>query len=233
MPKILILADYNPQNKLHLKMTESLELIQEFTDLDFEFDWVSTDEFKVEMLQNEYSGIWIGPGSPYRSMENVLKAINFARLKQIPTLGTCAGFQHMLIEFAQNACNLSDADHEETNSQSQNLVISKLSCSLVGQKEQLTVTDKNSKIYQLLQISELEGEYHCNYGFNQTYLDTLKNHGCHFTVFSTDQQVRAFELNDHPFFIGTLFQVQLLKLNTKVNPIILGFVQSSIKNTNQ
>lgn len=229
MKKILILGDYNLKNHLHKKINESLELILKNTDLKFEYNWINTDAFQKNMLAEEYNGLWVAPGSPYKSMENVLTAIHFARTNQIPTLGTCAGFQHMLIEYAKNVCQLNSADHEETNSQSPDLIISKLSCSLVGQKENLTITDKTSKIYQLLKKDKFEGEYHCNYGFNSNYYTTLQNNGCKFTVFSEDNQVRAFEIEDHPFFIGTLFQTQLLKPDDQTNPIIQGFIKTILK----
>jgi CTP synthase (UTP-ammonia lyase) len=48
-------------------------------------------------------------------MENVLNAIQFTRENNIPTFGNCGGFQHMIIEFARNVCNIENADHEETN----------------------------------------------------------------------------------------------------------------------
>src|SRR5690606_8090562 len=106
------------------------------------FDWIETDAFDYETAFREvYSGLWLAPGSPYRDMDNVLKAIRFARENNIPAFGNCGGFQHMVIEFARSVCSITGADHEESNPDADELLISKLACSLVQQQEHLTITD--------------------------------------------------------------------------------------------
>jgi len=45
-------------------------------------DWVSTEDIDSKLLEY-YSGIWIAPGSPYKSMELTLWAIRYARENNI------------------------------------------------------------------------------------------------------------------------------------------------------
>ena len=141
--KIAILGDFNPANSLHHALNDSIRHVQNQLDDELQCDWISTDIFDCKIAFNAlYSGLWIVPGSPYKSMEGVINAIHYTRINKIPTLGTCAGFQHMLIEFARNVCGIKKANHEETSLHTADPVISKLSCSLVGQEEELTVIDK-------------------------------------------------------------------------------------------
>lgn len=52
----------------------------------------------------------------------------------MPALGTCAGFQHMVIEFARNVLGLYGADSEEKDIECADAVIAKLSCTLMNKK---------------------------------------------------------------------------------------------------
>src|ERR1041384_3003953 len=70
-----------------------------------------------------FDALWGAPGSPYRSMPGILRAIEYARTRNVPYLGTCAGYQYALIEFSRNVLGLLDADSAENGSQSANIVI--------------------------------------------------------------------------------------------------------------
>src|SRR5262245_60477073 len=74
--------------------------------------WISTADLTVDRLR-DFSALWIAPGSPYKSLSNTLAAIRHARECGIPCLGTCGGFQHMILEFARNALGFVDAQHAE------------------------------------------------------------------------------------------------------------------------
>lgn len=144
-PKIAILGDFNPAFSTHHALNNSIRQIKKLFDVEIQFDWIATDILNYKTVFNTmYCGIWIAPGSPYKDMENVLNTITYTRENNIPTFGNCGGFQHMIIEFARNVCGIKNADHEETNPDSSELLIAKLTCSLVEQEEELVITDTNS-----------------------------------------------------------------------------------------
>lgn len=227
--KIAILGDFNPVYATHHALNDSIRQVQKILKDEIQFDWISSDmmNFKTA-FQNMYCGLWIAPGSPYKDMENVIKTITYARENNIPTFGNCGGFQHMIIEFARNVCGITNADHEETNPNSTDLLISKLSCSLVEQEEELTITDTHSILFDTIKKDKLLGRYFCNYGINNKYIDILKSNGLQLTAISTDGQVRAFEITNHPFFVGTLFQPALTSTINDPNPLIIRFIKQSI-----
>ena len=82
---------------------------------------------------DRHAGFWIAPGSPYRSMDGALRVIRYAREADRPLLGTCAGFQHLVIELARDVLGIADAAHAENDPDATNLFVTLLSCSLVGQ----------------------------------------------------------------------------------------------------
>ena len=166
--KIAILGDFNPAYSTHHALNDSIRQVTKLFMDEIQFDWIGTDIFNCKTaFSNLYKGLWIAPGSPYKDMQQVLDAIKYVRTNNIPTLGNCGGFQHMIIEFARNVCGITLADHEETNPGSPDLLIEKLSCSLVEQQEQLTICDTNSLLFKIIQQEQLTGKYFCSYGLNK------------------------------------------------------------------
>jgi len=223
--KIVILGDFNPKYYTHLAVNETIIQLSNAVGNEVVFDWIGTGEFNIEEdFSKSYSGMWVASGSPYRDMDNVLKAIQYARENNIPIFGNCGGFQHMLIEYARNVCGLTYADTEETNPESKEMIISKLTCSLVGQEEEISVIAP-SLLHSLIGKNNLMGKYHCNYTLNPTFIPLLESYGMKMTAKNPEGDIRAFEIPTHPFFIGTLFQPALTSTADEPNPILMGFVR--------
>lgn len=227
--RIAILGDFNPVYQTHHRLNDSVKHISKLFSEDLQFDWIGTDIFDAQkVFGNLYSGLWIAPGSPYKDMHNVLNAIKYVRENNIPTLGNCGGFQHMIIEFARNVCGIKNADHEETNPGATDLIISKLSCSLVGMEEEITIIDTNSILYNTIKKTKLVGKYFCSYGMNEKYVSELEDKGLSFTAKSADNQFRALEIKSHRFFIGTLFQPALTSTINEPDPVIVEFTRQCL-----
>ncbi len=228
--KIAILGDFNPKYRTLHQLNDSTRHVQQFLNTTIQFDWIPTDLFdnRVVFERYQYNGLWIAPGSPYKDMDNVLHAIRYTRENNIPTLGNCGGFQHMLIEFANNVCGIENAIHEEVKPGHAEPLIKRLSCSLVGEQEKLNIINDSSILYRSYGLSEILGKYYCSYGLNETYADQLVAKGLLFTSMSEDGQYRSFEIMDHPFFVGTLFQPALASSYEDQNPIIVDFVKASL-----
>lgn len=230
MNRIAILGDFNPIFQTLHRLNDSTRAIQKHLNQEIQFDWISTDMFvrKVVFEQQNYKGLWIAPGSPYKDMNNVLETIKYARENNIPTFGNCGGFQHMIIEFAKNVCGIENADHEEVNPHSSELLINKLACSLVGEEEMLKIIDTSSILYKSYEKLDLLGKYYCSFGINENYIDTLKSNGLILTSKSNEGHYRSFEISNHRFFVGTLFQPALTSSENEPNPIIIEFLRTSL-----
>src|SRR3954462_13828683 len=99
---LAIVADFNPNSPSHAATNEAIQHSASEVGLALELTWIGTAELtnpKAVARLREFGGIWIGPGSPYTSMDGALAAIRLAREGGIPLLGTCGGFQHIIIEF--------------------------------------------------------------------------------------------------------------------------------------
>ena len=227
MKKIAIIGDYNQNEESHRLIMESIKEVAEEIQGELEAQWIISDALNVsEEHLKLFDGFWFSPGSPYKDAKNVLSAIQYARKNGVPALGTCAGFQHMVIEFARNVLGLYSADSEENDTECADDVIAKLSCTLMNRKERLEISDSHSILARTVGGDELIGEYRCNYGFHEAYRSVFQNSDMITSIVETKNgYLRGFELKAHPFFVGTLFIPQLDFRGDSSYRIIKSFVK--------
>ena len=112
---VALVGDYNSSVPAHQAIHIALSLASAHHGVKINANWVPTSQIQnAEAELASYQGIWCVPASPYGNMQGALDAIRLARERQIPFLGTCAGFQHALIEYAQNVLGMVNTDHAET-----------------------------------------------------------------------------------------------------------------------
>jgi CTP synthase (UTP-ammonia lyase) len=70
-------------------------------------------------------------------------------------------------------------------------------------------------------------EYHCRYGLSREYSVRLANGPLRASAWDADGDVRAVELDGHPFFIATLFQPEQSALSGRTHPLIRAFVHAA------
>ncbi len=222
-----LIGDYNDKVVAHRAIPLALELAVKYHKIEVTWEWITTPSLRADLAGlKRFSALWITPGSPYVNMEGVLRAIRLARETNQPLLGTCGGFQHALIEYARNVCQISDADHAETASEKSFLIVTPLTCSLREKIGTITFLE-GSQLYKIFEGKSTEEGYHCNYGLNAQWQSKLEKAGLHFTGFDPEGEVRAFELPGHPFFIGTLFQPERSALQGKQHPLIQAFFEAT------
>jgi CTP synthase (UTP-ammonia lyase) len=103
-----IIGDFNPANSTHLFTNNAIQHAAQILDKSIETVWLPTDK---PVQYNDFQGLFGSPGSPYRSFAGALSGICYAREHNIPFIGTCGGFQHLLIEYARNVMGMKDAAH--------------------------------------------------------------------------------------------------------------------------
>jgi CTP synthase (UTP-ammonia lyase) len=222
MIKLGIMGDFVASNATHIANNEALDHAAKQFGKPFQYEWIETDriEPEFETIIHSYHGLLIAPGSPYKSMSGVLKIIEYARTYNIPTLGTCGGFQHMIIEFARNVIGIADADHAESNPYASKMVINPLSCSLKGQTLDIEITDKDSLVYSIFKSNTITENYYCNFGLNPEYQEQIDKAGFNMVASDKHQEARIMELKGHPFFVATLFVPQVNSSYEKPHPLL-------------
>ena len=225
---LAIIGDFKPANRSHQATNDALHHSAAAGGLDVASTWIGTAQLEgpgASQRLAAYDGIWLAPASPYQSMDGALSAIRFAREQNIPLLGTCGGFQHIILEYARNVLGFAHAQHEETSPDAAPLFISRLACSLVGRTMTITLAPDSllARACGQLQIQE---QYHCNFGVNPDYVDTLRTGALRIVGSDDEGIVRAVELSGHPFFVGTLFLPQHHSTPSAPHPLITAFLQA-------
>jgi CTP synthase (UTP-ammonia lyase) len=137
-----LIGNYSPQVRAHVAIPQALRLAAP-AGTEIETEWLATEMIgdESEARLEAFDALWCVPASPYASMEGALSAIRFAREREVPFLGTCGGFQHALIEYASNILGLTEADHAESNPEAKAQIVMPLSCSLVGAKGKIALSE--------------------------------------------------------------------------------------------
>ena len=227
MKRIALVGDYDANIVAHRAIPIALKLAVDELRADVTFEWVPSRDLHptAETRLEPYAALWCVPGSPYQNTEGVLEAIRLARLRKRPFLGTCGGFQHAMLEYAQAVWRI-DALHAETNPAAEDPLIAPLMCSLVEVRGGLTF-EPGSRLRAIYGRDSANEEYHCNYGFNPRYASRLQSGPLKVAARDADGSVRAVELDEHPFFIGTLFQPERAALREQTPPLVKAFVSAA------
>ncbi|MDR3672784.1 MAG: hypothetical protein P4L36_18205 [Holophaga sp.] len=225
MPKtIALLGEYSPTFPPHAATDAAFEHSRRLLGAELEATWVATDTITPDLFQR-FAGIWVAPGSPYQNLEQALWAIRQARKNGIPCLGTCGGFQHMVLEYARNALGFREAQHEEYEPDASTLFISELSCHLAGRTLGLTFTP-GSQVAALYAAGTAKERYYCNFGINPDCVEVLREGPMQFTGVDAAGEIRVLELPGHPFFLGTLFVPQARSTPARPHPLVTGFLKA-------
>jgi CTP synthase (UTP-ammonia lyase) len=223
MKRIALVGDYNENVVAHRAIPIALKMAVDKLRADVSWEWMHTrtiDDAGVAL--KNYSAVWCVPASPYQNTAGAIGAIRHARLSRLPFLGTCGGFQHALLEYAEAVWKVPVA-HAESDPNAKDPVIAPLMCALVEVKGALHF-ESQSRLAKIYGRDTATEEYHCSYGLNAVYAERLQTGPLKVAARDDEGSVRAVELDGHPFFIGTLFQPERTALRDQLPPLVAAFV---------
>ncbi|MEW5977620.1 MAG: CTP synthase [Acidobacteriota bacterium] len=224
-----LVGDYDATVPAHQAIPMALQLAADSAAMKVDWQWVPTADIRSVSRVSAYDGLWCAPGSPYRHMDGALLAIQYARENGRPFLGTCGGFQHAVIEYARNVLGWADAEHAETAPHAARPVIAPLACALV----EATGTVRffpNSRIAKAYGTGKATEGYRCRYGLNPEFQAVLVSGPLRAAADDATGEVRAVELDEHPFFVATLFQPERAALRGELPPLVIAFVHACTGN---
>src|SRR5215813_5006149 len=198
-----------------------------------EAEGLESDDAVLAAQLQDYDGLLVPGGFGKRGIEGMLRAIRYAREKQVPYFGICLGMQTACVEFARNVCGLADANSSEFDPATPHRVIYKLR-ELRGVEElggtmrlgawtcKIEPNTLAHKVYGKLEISE---RHRHRYEFNREYEGTLTAAGLRISGSTPDgTYVEMIELPDHPYFIGCQFHPEFKSKPLEPHPLFESFV---------
>ncbi|HPE34149.1 MAG TPA: CTP synthase [Bacteroidales bacterium] len=205
--------------KVHLKMIHS-ELIE---GSDNEEHLVGLD------------GILVAPGFGSRGIEGKIKAVQYAREKNIPFLGICLGMQCAVIEFARNVLGMEKANSTEFNQKTPYPVIDMMEdqkkISGLGGTMRLGRFDcnliPNSKAFAIYQTENISERHRHRYEFNNQYSADFEKAGMMQSgINKQGNLVEIIELKSHRWFIGVQFHPEYKSTVARPHPLFVSFVKA-------
>jgi len=223
--RIALVGDRSDAVIAHAAIPLALPMAAQSLGIECEFQWVPTEQVRSDADLEPWDGIWCVPGGPYRSMEGALRAIRHAREHRVPFLGTCAGFQHVVIEYSRNVLGWHDAAHGESTPDASRLVIAPLACGLLDGASSVRIV-AGTRLAAAYGTEEAHEEYLCRYGLNPQFRATIASGPLRVCAVDESAEVRALELDTHPFFIATLFQPERAALRGRTPVLVEAFVEA-------
>ncbi|HBG01261.1 MAG TPA: CTP synthase, partial [Firmicutes bacterium] len=172
-----------------------------------------------------------------RGVEGKIRAAQYARENGIPYFGISLGMQCAVIELARNVAKLEHAGSVEFGDCAAPVIgyrpgqpeIAGLGAAMRLGAYPCLVQEGTLSMAAYQETLVTERHRH-RYELNQDYLDILVNAGMRVAGISPDGQlVEIIELENHPWFVGTLFHPEFKSRPTNPHPLFVSFVQAILE----
>jgi CTP synthase (UTP-ammonia lyase) len=89
------------------------------------------------------------------------------------------------------------------------------------------VVAPDSRAAELYGSGGVEEDYFCNYGLNPDYRPRLEAAGLRVTGVDGDGEARIVELDEHPFYLATLYCFQTRSAPGHPHPLVAGLLDAA------
>ena len=239
--EIALVGKYTQLHDAYLSVVESLNHAGTANDAIVSIRWVNSEsltEATLETALKGCSGVLVPGGFGDRGIEGMIRAVRYARERQVPYLGICLGMQMAVIEFARHVRGWPDAHSSEFSQTTTHPVIDLM-------PDQVGVTDKGGTMRlgrypcvlkegsrsRALYGAETVSERHRHrYEFNNACRGDLEQAGLSLAGLSPDGRlVEIVELPEHPWFVGVQFHPEFKSRPDRPHPLFYGFVGAALE----
>ncbi len=211
-------------------------------------DWIESEVFEREdpaPFLEHVNGILVPGGFGQRGSEGKIRAVQFARERQVPYFGICFGMQMAVIEAARNLCGIEDANSTEFGS-TPHPVVGLMTEWMKGHELQIrgigddlggtmrlgaypAMLERGSRVNEIYGELEISERHRHRYEVNTRYKDRLEQHGMRFSGMSPDGLLpEMIEYQEHPWFIGVQFHPELKSRPLEPHPLFASFVGAAV-----
>lgn len=191
-------------------------------------------------------GILVPGGFGSRGTEGKIKAVQYAREKNIPYFGICLGMQMAIIEAARNQLGIKDATSSEFEEGGTHVIglmtewIKGNTKEKRGEDEDMGGTmrlgaypaklSKDSRIAEIYGATDISERHRHRYEVNINYQDDLEKQGMIFAGLSPDGELpETCERDDHPWFVGVQFHPELKSKPFEPHPLFVSFIKAAVE----
>ena len=247
--KIAIVGKYTNLADSYKSLNEALIHGGIANNAQVELKFIEGEVFEEEDLAPHLRGvhgILVPGGFGARGTEGKIKAVQYAREKNIPYFGICLGMQMAIIEAARNLCGVKDATSSEFTEGGEHVVglmtewVKDNKTEKRGEDEDMGGTMrlgaypaqlvKGSKVGEIYGETKIEERHRHRYEGNSNYKDQLEKEGMVFSGMSPDGELREIcEREDHPWFVGVQFHPELKSKPFDPHPLFVSFIKAALE----
>ena len=241
--EISLVGKYTELHDAYLSVAEALRHAGYKYNTKITINWVDSEKLEgnvdLSKIFKNTRGIIVPGGFGNRGIEGMIKAIKYAREKDIPFLGICLGMQLSVIEFARDVCNIKEATSTEFDSNTKEPIIDLMADqkSIVNKGGTLRLGNyectlvKDTLAYNDYQENKILERHRHRYEFNNKYMDIIKEHGMVISGMNEKANlVEIVEIPKHKHFIACQFHPEFKSRPTKAHPLFASFIKASIDN---
>jgi len=222
-------------------------------------EWLDSEIFEREdpaPYLEDFDGILVPGGFGERGTEGMIRAAEFARLRNVPYFGICLGMQMAVIEATRNLMGVANAGSEEFDHEAERAgtgkrrfepVVYHLKEWLEGNRTiKREVTDQkggtmrlgayNAVLTEGSQVARIYGScaiserHRHRYEVALAYREKLEAAGLKFSGMSPDGRLpEIVEIPGHPWFIGVQFHPELKSKPFAPHPLFEDFVRAAVE----
>jgi CTP synthase len=233
--KIGIFGKYIALQDAYLSTMEALKHAGYKYNKKVSIKWLdASNKIKTSELE-ELDGIVIPTSVTDDIIPNLVSVLKYTRTNKIPTLTIGEGTYPMVLEYLKNICKL-DVSLKEENNHNKPVIdlldniktISNIPVNRLGNYEiKLKKNTKASEIYNTNKVLE---RHRISYEINLSYLDILNENNFIISGFEkTTGLISILELNNHPYYIGCIYQPEFKSRPNKPHPVYINFIETIIK----
>lgn len=229
---------------VYISVIEAIKFSSYKLNLKPEISYLSSSDFsdkKNLRKLKDFDGVIVPGGFGKTGIEGKLNVIEYVRKNKIPYFGLCYGMQLAVIEFARNVAKLKNANTEEIDPNSPQLVVGVMSeqrdniatsklggtMRLGSYPAELKSGSVAAKAYGTKQIKE---RHRHRYEVNPNYIEQLESAGLCFSGKSPDgrlMEIAELPIETHPFFVGVQFHPELQARPLNPHPLFTAFIKAS------
>lgn len=238
--RIALVGKYVELHDAYLSVAESLMHAGLHHNVDIEIEWVNsetTSADEMEKILRHVSGVVVPGGFGPRGIEGKVRAVQFARERDIPYLGLCYGLHMAVIEFARNVLGLEGANSSEIDPHTPHPVIDlmpgqrgvdKGGTMRLGLWPCKLVPDTTAG--NAYGSSHVDERHRHRFEVNNAYREQLAEGGLTVSGASPDGRLaEIMEITDHRFFVGVQFHPEFRSRPNRPHPLFRDFIGAAVE----
>ncbi|MBM4316688.1 MAG: CTP synthase [Deltaproteobacteria bacterium] len=203
--------------------------------------YIDSEKLESANVESELaglSGVLVPGGFGNRGVEGKIKAIQYARIHNIPYFGICIGLQLAVIEFSRNVCGLNKATSREFSNTGEFVIdlmedqrrIDRLGGSMRLGSYRCKLAPK-TLAHEMYGSTEVWERHRHRYELNNHYRKVLTENGLVFSGINTEMDlVEMMEIKEHSWFLTCQFHPEFKSKPFAPHPLFVGFVKAALKN---